>query len=51
MTMVAARPTVGPEIGNQAPDFTLEASDGRTITLSEYRGRRHVILWFTRGLV
>ncbi|WP_409297067.1 thioredoxin-dependent thiol peroxidase [Peribacillus sp. SCS-26] len=31
--------------GNTAPDFTLEASNGETISLSGYRGR-NVILYF-----
>ena len=30
-------------VGDRAPDFTLRAHDGRTITLSELRGRRVVL--------
>lgn len=33
-------------VGQQAPDFTLEDLDGRTFTLSDCRGRAHVVLVF-----
>ena len=33
------------EAGAQAPDFTLPADDGSTVTLSELRGHP-VVLWF-----
>jgi cytochrome oxidase Cu insertion factor (SCO1/SenC/PrrC family) len=36
-------------LGAAAPDFTLQALDGRRITLSEYRGRMDVVLVFYRG--
>lgn len=35
--------------GDIAPDFTLEAHDGRRYTLSAERGRRPVVLVFYRG--
>lgn len=31
--------------GTPAPDFTLLADDGRTVRLSDFRGR-HVVLFF-----
>lgn len=31
--------------GEEAPDFTLEADDGREVSLSDYRGKR-VVLYF-----
>jgi cytochrome oxidase Cu insertion factor (SCO1/SenC/PrrC family) len=37
------------KIGQPAPDFTLEDSDGKTITLSDYRGKKSVLLVFYRG--
>ncbi len=32
------------DVGQQAPDFTLPAQDGSTVTLSQYRGRKNVVL-------
>lgn len=35
--------------GTTAPDFTLPAADGRTISLSDYRDRTKIVLVFLRG--
>ena len=35
-----------PEIGQPAPDFTLEATGGKSISLSDFRGKKHVVLYF-----
>ncbi len=35
--------------GTIAPDFTLEAKDGGTVTLSQFRGSKNVVLIFYRG--
>ncbi len=36
--------------GDMAPDFTLQASDGNTYTLSEYRGKQAVVIaWFPKA--
>src|SRR5262245_5279871 len=36
--------------GDQAPDFSLKASDGRTYTLGEFRGRSVVVIaWFPKA--
>ena len=35
--------------GTVAPDFTLEAKDGGTVTLSQFRSNKNVILVFYRG--
>ncbi|PTM56410.1 thioredoxin-dependent thiol peroxidase [Desmospora activa] len=32
--------------GNPAPDFTLSASNGEKISLSDYRGQKNVVLYF-----
>ena len=38
------------KVGDMAPDFTLEGSDGRTHRLSEYRGKTAVVLaWFPKA--
>ena len=35
--------------GDEAPDFALAGSDGRTYRLSELRGRRVAIAWFPKA--
>lgn len=35
--------------GVEAPDFTLEDQDGKPVKLSQYRGRKSVVLVFYRG--
>ena len=34
-----------PEIGSEAPAFSLPNQDGKTVSLSDYAGK-HVIVWF-----
>jgi peroxiredoxin Q/BCP len=35
------------QVGDMAPDFTLKATDGKTYTLSEFRGKQAVVIaWF-----
>ena len=37
------------QVGDLAPDFTLQASDGQTYTLSKLRGRTVVLAWFPKA--
>ena len=37
------------KVGEEAPDFTLEDKDGKTVMLSSYLGRKSVVLVFYRG--
>jgi hypothetical protein len=37
------------KIGDSAPDFTLQNKDGKSISLSDYRGKNKVVLVFYRG--
>jgi peroxiredoxin Q/BCP len=37
------------KIGDPAPDFTLQASDGQTYTLSKLKGRSVVLAWFPKA--
>ncbi len=37
------------QVGDEAPDFSLLSFRGDTVTLSEYRGQRNIILVFYRG--
>ena len=34
------------DVGQSAPDFTLPAHNGENVTLSQYRGQKHVVLSF-----
>jgi len=36
-------------IGTAAPDFTLAAKDGPPVTLSQFRGKKSIVLVFYRG--
>ena len=38
------------QVGDMAPDFTLQASDGHTYTLADFRGEQAVVIaWFPRA--
>ena len=37
------------KVGQAAPDFTLEDVDGKAISLSEFRGKKSLVLVFYRG--
>ncbi len=37
------------KVGQAAPDFTLQDSDGKALTLSDFRGKKSVVLVFYRG--
>jgi peroxiredoxin (alkyl hydroperoxide reductase subunit C) len=37
------------KVGDAAPDFTLESLAGPVVSLSEFRGRKNVVLVFYRG--
>lgn len=45
-----ARPSPAPKthlkVGDAAPDFTLPGTDGKTHTLSEFKGKKNVVLAF-----
>src|SRR5918996_1258718 len=42
--------TVELKVGDMAPNFTLPASDGKTYTLSDFRGKKAVVLaWFPKA--
>ena len=37
------------KVGDVAPDFTLQASDGHTYTLSKLKGKTVVLAWFPKA--
>jgi peroxiredoxin len=39
----------GTQVGKPAPQFTLQDQDGNATSLSDFKGKRHVLLVFVRG--
>ena len=37
------------QVGDQAPDFSLQGSDGKVHKLSDYKGKTVVIAWFPKA--
>jgi cytochrome oxidase Cu insertion factor (SCO1/SenC/PrrC family) len=37
------------KVGQPAPNFTLQDSDGKSVSLADYRGKKNVVLVFYRG--
>lgn len=43
-------PLMALEVGDPAPDFSLQASDGKTYSLADFRGRQAVVIaWFPKA--
>src|SRR6188472_2568623 len=52
MAGLAAAPATAADlkVGDPAPDFTLQATDGKTYKLSSFRGKQAVVLaWFPKA--
>lgn len=45
----AQTPSAELKVGDQAPDFTLPASDGKTYTLKDLKGKWVVLAWFPKA--
>jgi thioredoxin-dependent peroxiredoxin len=45
-----AQQTVELNVGDPAPPFSLQGSDGRIYTLADFKGKRNVVLaWFPKA--
>ena len=54
LTLAAGSAAVAPaaelQVGDKAPDFTLAASDGKTYKLSDFKGKKAVVIaWFPKA--
>jgi peroxiredoxin len=47
--MTAVTGSVRPSVGQMAPVFALPSLRGAMVDLASYRGRRNVVVWFSRG--
>jgi peroxiredoxin Q/BCP len=46
----AQTPAPEVKVGDQAPDFSLQASDGKTYKLSDFKGKKAVVIaWFPKA--
>ena len=43
---MATREVSAPKVGDEAPDFTLKSHLDKDVTLSQYRGKKNVVLAF-----
>ena len=41
----------GLSVGDRAPQFSLPAADGHTVSLSDFAGKQDVLLYFNMGYV
>ena len=51
-TVSAQQPVAGQpdlKVGDTAPDFTLQASDGQTYSLAKLKGKFVVLAWFPKA--
>jgi peroxiredoxin len=46
---VTAALRAAPEIGQPAPNFTLKDSDGKSVSLADFKGKTVVLEWFNEG--
>lgn len=42
--------TSGLKVGDQAPDFSLQSSTGSSVSLSDFKGKQPVLLFFHMAL-
>lgn len=50
VSALAQAPAAELKVGDVAPDFSLQASDGKTYKLSDFRGKRAVVVaWFPKA--
>ena len=40
----------GPTVGQPAPGFKLPSAQGGEVSLDDFRGKKNVVVWFTKGM-
>jgi peroxiredoxin len=48
IVVVSAGVALALEVGQPAPDFTLPSTTGEKISLSQFKGKKHVLIQFYR---
>ena len=43
---IVPRPAKAVDVGDKAPDFLMHSTVGETVRLSDYQGKKHVMLFF-----
>jgi len=46
---MASMPAEELKVGDKAPDFSLQGSDGKTHSLAELKGKSVVLAWFPKA--
>jgi peroxiredoxin Q/BCP len=46
----AAKPVSGPQPGDKAPDFKLKDDSGKTVSLSDYKGKQVVLYFYPKDM-
>lgn len=50
LLLVAAVPAMAQQVGEPAPEFSLQASDGKTYTLSDFKDKQAVVIaWYPKA--
>jgi peroxiredoxin len=44
--LMMPRPSPAVEVGDKAPDFTMHSTIGESVRLSDYQGKKNVMLFF-----
>jgi peroxiredoxin Q/BCP len=50
LALLVSGATLSLEVGDEAPDFSLQASDGKTYSLDQFKGKQAIVIaWYPRA--
>jgi peroxiredoxin Q/BCP len=50
LALVVSGATLSLEVGDEAPDFSLQASDGKTYSLDQFKGKQAIVIaWYPKA--